>query len=348
MEKKYKLMIIGAFPNYEDEVGGELIKNRILAKKLEELGYDIKIFNTNYNWRKCKANTAFQIFWQIFKYQPSHIILSVASTGAIPFLRRVNFVKKIFNFKLFYFVIGGAIGEKASNNLEIKYLLSYCDQIFVQTLGLKSELNSLGIRNVIYLPNFKEFNFKPTISKEVVLPLKMFFFSRIIKEKGIELAVKAVKIINNESKNDIIKLDIYGPVEDDYQSDFKELLATGKNIRYQGIMNIFKEESYKTLAKYDLMIFPTYHSGEGFPGVILDALIAGVPIIASDWKYNGEIIKELKTGRLFRSQNIDDLIIKIKWFIDNKDKIPKMKENCIKEAQKYHIDKLISKVTDVF
>jgi len=183
-------MIIGGFPGPQNKIGGETIKNLILTNKLKEMGYNLKIFDTSFDWRKNKIKTSIKLFWQIYTYRPSRIFLSVANTGAIAFLRRVDFLKKILRFKLLYLVIGGTIGEEVNKNLRIKRLLNYCDKIYVETLGLKKELNHAGIKDVIHLPNFKDFNFTPNITKKVSLPLKIFFFSRVCREKGIELAVK--------------------------------------------------------------------------------------------------------------------------------------------------------------
>ena len=337
-------MIIGGFPGSQNKIGGETIKNLILANKLKEMGYNLKIFDTTFDWRKNKIKTSIKLFWQIYTYRPSHILLSVASTGAIPFLRRVNFFKKILRFKLLYLVIGGTIGEKVNKNLKIKRLLNYCDKIFVETLGLKKELNNAGINNVIHLPNFKNFSFTPNVTKKIFLPLKIFFFSRVCREKGIELAVDAVKTINNESGKTVLVLDIYGPIEKGYELGFEKLLKSSKNLKYKGIISTFKEETYNILSGYDLMIFPTYHSGEGFPGALVDSFIAGVPILASDWRYNSEIVSDGKTGRLFKAQKLDGLIEKLKWFIEHPEKIIEMKFNCIKEAKKYHINYVISKL----
>mgnify|MGYP002239410386 CR=1 FL=1 len=56
-----------------------------------------------------------------------------------------------------------------------------------------------------------------------------------------------------------------------------------------------EETGYRTLCRYDIMLFPTYWYGEGFPGIVMDAYIAGLPLIASDWNINTEVITE-KTG----------------------------------------------------
>ncbi len=37
----------------------------------------------------------------------------------------------------------------------------------------------------------------------------------------------------------------------------------------------------------------------GFAGTLIDAMAAGVPVIASNWKYNPEIVIENVTGRIY-------------------------------------------------
>lgn len=337
-------MIIGGFLDHKNIIAGDTIKNTFLANKLKEMGYTLKIFNTTFNWRKNKIKTSMKLFWQIYTYCPSHIILSVSPGGAIAFLRGANFLKKVFHFKLLYLVIGGNIGEIVNNNFKIKKLLSYCDKIYVETLGLKREINHAGINNVIHLPNFKDFNFTPNLTKKISLPLKIVFFSRVYKEKGIELAVNSVKSINNKSGKKVLVLDIYGPIKKGYELDFKTLLRSSKNVKYQGVIDNFTDKTYDILSGYDLMIFPTYHYGEGLPGALIDSFISGLPILASDWKYNSEIVKDKITGRLFETNNLKDLIEKLKWFIKNKEKIYEMKKNCIKERKKYNADFIIPKL----
>lgn len=340
---KNKLMIIGGFLDHKNIIGGDTVKNTILANKLKEMGYTFKIFNTTFNWRKNKIKTSMKLFWQIYTYRPSHIILSASSGGAISFLRGANFLKKVFRFKLLYLVIGGHIGEIVNNNFKIKKLLSYCDKIYVETLGLKKELNHAGINNVIHLPNFKNISFTPSLTKKVSLPLKIVFFSRVYREKGIELAVNAVKIINNKTEKNALILDIYGPIKKGYELDFKKLLRSSNNVKYQGVISAFKEETHNILSEYDLMIFPTFHFGEGLPGALIDSFISGLPVLASDWKYNSEIVKDKITGRLFETNNLQDLIEKLRWFIKNKEKIFEMKKNCVKEKEKYNVNSIIPK-----
>lgn len=53
-----------------------------------------------------------------------------------------------------------------------------------------------------------------------------------------------------------------------------------------------------TLKQYDVLIFPSHYEGEGCPGILVEALSVGLPIIASNWKYNDEFIIDGVNGFL--------------------------------------------------
>ena len=54
--------------------------------------------------------------------------------------------------------------------------------------------------------------------------------------------------------------------------------------------------STRCLINYDVMLLPTEIYTEGFPGSILDAYIAGIPVIATEWKHSHEFIDDKFTG----------------------------------------------------
>ena len=67
----------------------------------------------------------------------------------------------------------------------------------------------------------------------------------------------------------------------------------------------------------------------------MDALASGIPVIASDWRYNGEIINDGETGFIFDTHDINGLKRHILKVIKNKDQYKKMKFNCVDQAQKF-------------
>ena len=107
--------------------------------------------------------------------------------------------------------------------------------------------------------------------------LKMIFLSRIDRKKNL---VGALKILREASGN--IEFDIYGPLEDeDYWAECQkviELLPPNVIARYRG--SVEHEKSLAVLMEHDLFFMPTL--GENFGHVIMEALLAGCPVLISD------------------------------------------------------------------
>ena len=112
-----------------------------------------------------------------------------------------------------------------------------------------------------------------------------------MREKGIEDAVNAVVSVNTDLGVQAFSLDIYGQV-DGAQLEWFESLQTKfpSYIRYDGLVPF--DKSVDVLKDYFALLFPTYYEVEGFAGTLIDAYSAGVPVIASDWKYNAELVNE--------------------------------------------------------
>jgi glycosyltransferase involved in cell wall biosynthesis len=84
------------------------------------------------------------------------------------------------------------------------------------------------------------------------------------------------------------------------------------------------------------MLFPTYYDGEGFAGTILDAESAGVPIIASDWKYNPEIVIDDEIGYIVPAHDINALMERLIYICDNIPQWNEKKYKCLIDAKKYN------------
>ena len=74
---------------------------------------------------------------------------------------------------------------------------------------------------------------------------------------------------------------------------------------------------------------------EPFANVILEALAAGLPVIASDVDGNPEIIKDHENGLLFNSENSDDLARKIDLLSSDYDLHARLKSGAAKSAKNF-------------
>jgi len=206
------------------------------------------------------------------------------------------------------------------------------------------ELNELGLDNAVYVPNSKPINYTPNFvdaSKKEIF--RFVFLSRIHPDKGIKEIVEACEYLENKGYDGKFLLDFYGSFDTNYQKEFNELISKHPYINYNGYLNFVTDKGYETLSNYDCMLFPTYWDGEGFPGVVLDANIAGVPIIATKWNLNSEVIIDGKTGVLIPIKDSIALATEMAKFIDGDYNILKFKQNCIEYVKQFDYREVISK-----
>ena len=104
-------------------------------------------------------------------------------------------------------------------------------------------------------------------------------------------------------------------------------------IQYKGIVS--PKESVSVLGQYWALLFPTFYEGEGFAGTLIDAMASGVPVIGSDWRYNSDIVINMKTGLIVPTHQVDFMQDALIWSIKNHDKWSEMSQLCVKEAKKY-------------
>lgn len=271
------------------------------------------------------------------------IIILLSSRGYRILLPIINFINKKYNKKILEFVIGG------NRYNFLKYNKFYCEQakkiekIYVETEKMKNEYNKIGFNNVEIVPNFKNIEIKERKNKLNRNVFKLCTFSRVSSKKGILEAVEIVNECNKKIKSDIFKLDIYGQIDKEFKEEFEIIKKSfGENIRYRGIVDYNK--STDIISKYDLLLFLTTWDGEGFPGTILDALASGVPTIATDWKFNFDILKDNFTGLKVDLKEKSNIVNKILYLYNHQEEIIKMSENCIQEAKKYIPDNAMNNV----
>ena len=160
--------------------------------------------------------------------------------------------------------------------------------------------------------------------------------SRMQEEKGIEMILDCADRLNREGYRDSFNLSFYGLFEaNSYQELFMAALSRVPNASFKGVLNLRTNEGYDELSSYDVMLFPTWWRGEGFPGTVIDALVAGLPIIISDWNFNADCVVEGETGFVVKVKDKEALYHKMKDAICDKEKYSALAPLCQKRAKQF-------------
>ncbi|NIS73812.1 MAG: glycosyltransferase, partial [Deltaproteobacteria bacterium] len=107
--------------------------------------------------------------------------------------------------------------------------------------------------------------------------LKIIFLSRISRKKNLDGSLHMLKGVQGN-----LEFNIYGPVDDEeyWQQCRKIIDDIPENIRVRYHGDIQHGEVIETMSRHDLFFLPTH--GENFGHVILEALVAGCPVLISD------------------------------------------------------------------
>ena len=340
-----KVGICGHFNTGSEATGGQTIKTRNKQTLDELYGQEQVLKLDTKGWRKNKVKFLFRCI--NIAIHTENIIILPAQNGIKVLIPLFVILSKVLNRKIHYIVVGAWLPSLLENYKWLIRPTKNISYIYAQTNTLISKLSELGINsNTHLMPNFKKIHpISIKQEEEFEKPYKLCIVSRINYEKGIESAINVVERLNKEQNDNIVELDIYGPIQDDYKDRFNHLLnQCSKSIRYKGIIDY--NCTTEIIKSYYLLLFPTQYYTEGFPGTVLDAYLSGVPVLASRWESWEDIIKEGITGCTFEFDNNEDFYKTLIYLVENKNLVMQMKENCIIEATKYSVENAIKVLVD--
>ena len=334
-----KILLIADCGNFKDNSNGVYAKNIQLYNRLSELYPSFKHVNTN-GWKR-NPFVLLNVLFSLIQYKNKAVLVSLNTQSAYKFFSLASIISPQTNF--IYFVIGGVLGTYIQN-LGVKHRNNYrCVKWFlVESLQMKQQLEKLGFANAIHLPNFKKITYIPSLNSKSSQEIRFVFISRIIPEKGCDLIFEAVDYLNSLHKNINLHVDFYGKIDSAYQDAFTEKINSINNVSYKGYIDLSQRKNYDVLCKYHVMLFPTYWKGEGFPGVLIDAFISGLPVIASDWAYNRDIITHKETGLIIPPKNVDSLADAMMYCIHQKEELGIMSKKCQMKAMDFNTNNVLT------
>jgi len=171
----------------------------------------------------------------------------------------------------------------------INFILTKADMNFFETKYLVNYFKNFN-KNTFWFPNVRK---KNNIMTDGNYKKKFIFVGSVNEEKGVEILCKASNLLTKE-----YSIDVYGVLDTKYTESFFDDF----NVKYKGRLR--PENVAKIMSEYDVLVLPSYR--EGYPGVIIEALSVGLPIVAT--KLDG--IKEMlndKVSVLIEPKNVMQL-----------------------------------------
>lgn len=172
-----------------------------------------------------------------------------------------------------------------------------CDLYLAQTKALVRSGEQDGLRRVEWFPTSRPMEHNGVQSSRPARSCRRFVFLSLVRPtKGIRELIEA-----GERLDEGISVDVYGPLLDGFsEQNFVGL----KRVKYRGV--IAPGEALTVLRDYDALVLPTYWEGEGYPGIVIEAFGAGLPVVSTRWKAIPEIVDD-SCGLLIEPRDADAL-----------------------------------------
>jgi glycosyltransferase involved in cell wall biosynthesis len=167
--------------------------------------------------------------------------------------------------------------------------------ILAQTHLLKMTLEQIGCSNVHYLPGCRSKASVHTLINRDSNEFRVIFLAHIGREKGPLILLEAMKSLISKGGQRII-CNFYGPVHDQIRDEFFRILQDTPNSKYCGMVEY--DDVHQKIAEHDVLVLPTYFECEGHPGVIIEAMHVGIPVISTYHRAIPELITNGKNGLL--------------------------------------------------
>lgn len=266
-------------------------------------------------WRK-KNKKDCKIIYTAHDYQlvcPNHMCKNVLTGKKCEACLNGNYLSCIKNRCIHTSLVKSMIGALEATIWHHGSAYKQLDGIICCSQFMKEKLdtNKLFRNKTIVMHNFiDDSNLeKETIEKKDYV----LYFGRYSKEKGIETLVEACRKIPE------IRFVFAGSGALDY------LLNDVSNIKDVGFKS--GETLKKLVAEALFTVYPSEWY-ENCPFSVMESQTYGTPVLGANIGGIPELIQKGKTGELFESGNVDDLVAKIKSLYEDRQKIEEYSKQC--------------------
>ncbi len=308
----HRQLLIGSLP---PPVGGTTV---LLAQLVRDLGsrqdFSLDICDSAHRGDRSRLSVACKMLWACVARAPKAD--SVAFHGSLrgvmffsPILALVcRVLRKKFLVRIFGGSLDGALEKwPALLTIGFRRIVLRRSVVLYETRKGVERLRQMGGVHVVWYPNSRPMARKRSARNLIAgEPLRLVYVGHVRHEKGIGELVEAVKRLNGEAV-----VDIYGPV---FSGVAEESLTT-RYTTYRG--SVDPAAVLDLLQGYDALVLPTYYTGEGYPGVVLEAYSVGIPVITTNWQCIPEIVSR-KSGILVPPRDVSALVAAIKALHDGR------------------------------
>ena len=306
---KKRLLIIGPLPNekYNCQWGGATVLMKNFHDYLLQKGIGHCFVQTNryVNPRTLQLRPWANKISFIFHFAVSlpfseSVMFNFSDHGTVNMFPILSRMAHRMGKKVILRKFGGSFdiylqGISEDKKHRVLNALKEADMIFFETKASIAHLKTLigETDKTHWFPNVRKAT--PHRKNPEQWSQKLVFISHVSNEKGMGVLLEAFRLLPNS-----YELDVYGAIK---EQCYESLDWTTNRIKYMG--EISSDEVLRKLTEYQLLLLPSYR--EGYPGIIIEALSVGMPVISTRVGGISEIIEDGFNGKLVKSHKAKDI-----------------------------------------
>lgn len=303
-----RMLIVGGIPNKKKniEYGGATVLMQNFIDYLYKYNVKFKFAQTNkYSGYKLFGpllNKLYFLFSFIIGIRKTDIVMfNFSDYSTVYNFPLLSSVAKFFNKKVVLRKFGGTMDNFLSAvpvyriNRMLKSMRN-SDVIFFETkssiVHIK-ELLGLSAPPIIWFPNNR---YASVLRKNPMnFNKRLVFLSHMKDEKGVNDILEVAGLLPSD-----YRIDLYGSIKDKKYTNFD---FSKYGVTYHG--EIASDLVGKVLCDASILLLPSYR--EGYPGIIIEAMSVGLPIVASNVGGIPEMMTDYKEGRIVRAGDVEEL-----------------------------------------
>ncbi len=244
-------------------------------------------------------------------------------------------------------VFGGSFGDACRRQSRVgkamtRLLLFSCSVMLLQTKRAVRDIQASARAKVIWFSTYVE---SPGPSPPRVQGPpdadrrchRFIFLGHLWRTKGIEILLESAGSLPADCT-----IDIYGP-PDEYSAEQINERGLGR-VHYGGFLT--HEQVGQRLWEYDCLVLPTFHPGEGYPGVIAEAFAHEMPVITTNWLAIPEIVDD-ECGILIEPQDTSAFIAAVVALHADPQRWLRLKEGAGRRAQSFDHERWAKKFESI-
>lgn len=290
-----------------------------------------------------------RIFWRLVRNSYDVVYITPAAYG-VPFFKDfgVAMLAKWLNGNVVYqFRNKGVSVDTVVPKFMRRLFFTDTTVILLSPLLYFDVADYVPRERVRYLPNGMDPVEGSAQERDTDGKVRILFLSNMIRTKGVFVLLDACRILKQRGASFVCQF--AGPwyeVEEEEFAEYVKDAGIADVVDYVGPK--YGTDKGQILLDADVFAFPTFYPDECFPGVLLEAMSAHLPVVSTDEGAVPEIVDDGRTGFVVERENSAALADALHQLVSSSELRTKMGENGFKKfSEEYTRDQFETRLIGI-